>query len=119
LLLTFWLFATASIQILARNVIHYVPVLLPSHHVQVHKIVKISANLAVFGAFINLRTEEWRKLKQFVSDVLVMCILNLNLPWKKSLSAAFFYDYYVMSIVYISPVFFSSIKYIKYFTMYQ
>ncbi len=38
LLLTFWLFATASIQILVRNVIHYVPVLLPSHHLQVHKI---------------------------------------------------------------------------------
>ncbi len=38
LLLTLWLFATPSIQILVRNVLHYVPVLLPSHHLQVHKI---------------------------------------------------------------------------------
>jgi hypothetical protein len=37
LLLTLWLFATASIQILVCNVIHYVPVVLPSHHLQVHK----------------------------------------------------------------------------------
>ncbi len=33
-----WLFATASIQILVHNVIHYVPGLLPSHHLQVHNI---------------------------------------------------------------------------------
>ncbi len=38
LLLIFLLFATASIPILVRNVIHYVAVLLPSHHLQVHKI---------------------------------------------------------------------------------
>ncbi len=35
-LLTIWLFATASIQILVHNVIYYIPVLLPSHHLQVH-----------------------------------------------------------------------------------
>jgi hypothetical protein len=67
---------------------------------------EFSGNLALFGTFINLRTDEWRMLKQIVSNNLVMCILNLNLPWKKSLSAAnFLYDYYVMSIVYISPVY--------------